>query len=414
MTAAPGAGSAPASSRSPLRIVRVVTRLNVGGPARHVALLEAHLPALGYTSWLVHGALHAGEQELPVLSGSGHDVVRLESLGRRVQLLSDVSAFLALVRLLFRLRPDIVHTHTAKAGTLGRLAAVVYNGTRSRARRAVVLHTFHGHVFEGYFSPRVSRVVERTERLLARCTDRIVAISPLQRRDLVERFRIAPADRVAVVPLGLDLSAVAVGAAARDSARAAMGFPPDAVVCAYVGRLVPIKHVDLLVRACARAFAASPLGQLLVVGDGECRSVLERLASESGLDGRVIFTGWRTDLGAVYAAADLVALTSRNEGTPVALIEALAAGRPVVATDVGGVRDVVSDGRTGRLVPDDDEDALVRVLADLIGNAAERDRLGAAGPASVLERFGYPRLVTDLDRIYREAIAAGRSGRRSS
>ena len=395
-----------------LRVVRVVTRLNVGGPARHVALLEAHLPPLGYTSTLVYGALHAGERELPAPAGPGHDLIKLEALGRRIQLLSDLMAFVALVRVLFRLRPDIVHTHMAKAGTLGRLSAVLYNATRPRSRRAVVLHTFHGHVFQGYFRPGMSRMVQRVERVLARVTDQIIAISASQKRDLVDEFQIAPADRVVVVPLGLDLAPLAAADTTREATRTAWGFSPEAVVVAYVGRLVTIKHVDLLVRACARAFVREPQGRLLVVGDGDCRSALEQLVAEVGLTGRVVFAGWRTDLAAVYAASDVVALSSRSEGTPVALIEALAAGRPVVATAVGGVPDIVQDGVTGRLVPDDDEPALAAALADLVGDPATRARLGAAGPPWVLERFGYARLVTDIDRVYRKTIATRRSGRR--
>jgi glycosyltransferase involved in cell wall biosynthesis len=395
-----------------LRVVRVVTRLNVGGPARHVALLEAHLPPLGYTSTLVHGALHEGERELPAPPGPGHDVIQLEALGRRVRVVSDLTAFVTLVRVLFRLRPDIVHTHMAKAGTLGRLGAVLYNSTRRRSRRAVVIHTFHGHVFQGYFGPSMSRMVQRVERVLARVTDQIIAISVGQERDLVERFQIAPADRVVVVPLGLDLVPLTTAGTPREATRAAWGFRPEAVVVAYVGRLVAIKHVDLLVRACARAFEQLPQGRLLVVGDGECRAALERLVADAGLAGRVVFAGWRTDLAAIYAASDIVALSSRNEGTPVALIEALAAGRPVVATAVGGVPDIVQDGVNGHLVPDDDEAALAASLADLVRDPAARARLGAAGPPWVLERFGYPRLVTEIDGVYRKTIATRRSGRR--
>ena len=395
-----------------LRVVRIVTRLNVGGPARHVALLEAHLPPLGYTSTLVHGALHEGERELPAPGGPGHDVVKLEALGRRVAVVSDLTAFAALVRLLFRLRPDIVHTHMAKAGTLGRLAAVLYNSTRPQARRAVIIHTFHGHVFQGYFGPAGSRMVQRIERVLARVTDQIIAISAGQQRDLVDRFQIAPAERVVVVPLGLDLAPLMAPATTREATRAEWGFPFEAVVVAYVGRLVTIKHVDLLVRACARAFEQQEQGRLLVVGDGDCRPALERLVADLGLADRVVFAGWRTDLGAVYAASDVVALSSRNEGTPVALIEALAAGRPVVATAVGGVPDVVQDGLTGRLVPDDDEPALAAAIVELVADRATRARLGAAGPPWVLERFGYARLVTEIDGLYRKTIATRRSVRR--
>jgi glycosyltransferase involved in cell wall biosynthesis len=399
----------------PLRVVRVITRLNVGGPARHVALLEAHLPPFGYTSWLVHGALHAGERELSADAGPGHDVVRLESLGRRVRIGDDALAFWRLLRLMFRLRPDIVHTHTAKAGALGRAAAFCYNRTRAKRRRAVVVHTFHGHLFQGYFGPRASRLVQRVERGLARVTDLTIAISDSQRSDLVDRFRIAPAERVVIAPLGLDLAPLAAAnPTPRNQIRERLGLEPDAVICAFVGRLVPIKHVDLLVRACARAFARQPAARLLIVGDGECRAALEALVRDSGLGGRVRFAGWRTDLADIYAATDIVALSSRNEGTPVALIEGMAAGCAVVATAVGGVPDVVEDGVTGRIVPDDDERALAAALADLVGDPAERTRLGSAARAAAMSRFGYARLVADIDRVYREAIDVVRGRVRGS
>jgi glycosyltransferase involved in cell wall biosynthesis len=397
----------PSVTDRPVRIVRVIARLNIGGPARHVALLERHLPALGYQSWLVHGTPTAGEGELAFEAGPDHAVVRLTSLSRSIRVVADAAALWQIWQMLRRIEPDVVHTHTAKAGALGRMAATCYNLSRPRARRAVLVHTFHGHVFEGYFRPSVGRVVRSVERMLARLTDRIIAISPGQRRDLVERFRIAPASRVVVVPLGLDLEPLARLARDRSSQRAT--GDADAVVCAFIGRLAPVKHVDLLIRACARAFADEPRGRLLVVGDGECRADLEALAARLGLAGKITFAGWQTDLQALYAGVDLVALSSLNEGTPVALIEAMAAGCAVVATAVGGVPDVVDDGRTGRLVAPGDESALAAAIAELIGDVELRARLGAAARAEALARFGYARLVADVDRVYREALEAARS-----
>jgi glycosyltransferase involved in cell wall biosynthesis len=391
----------------PIRVVRIIARLNIGGPARHVALLERHLPKLGYQSWLVYGTPAAGERELAFEAGPGHTAVRLTSLSRSIRVVADVAALWQIWQVLRRVRPDVVHTHTAKAGALGRVAAAGYNLTRRRARRAVVIHTFHGHVFEGYFRPSVARIVRRVERALARVTDRIIAISPGQRSDLVERFHVAPANRVVVVPLGLDLEPLA--GLARDRSRTRSTGDADAVVCAFIGRLAPIKHVDLLIRACARAFASESHGRLLVVGDGECRAELEALAAQLGVMDKITFAGWQTDLQALYAGVDLVALSSLNEGTPVALIEAMAAGCAVVATTVGGVPDVVDDRRTGRLVAPGDESALARVLAELIADAEQRARLGAAARAEALARFGYLRLVADVDRVYREALEAAGS-----
>jgi glycosyltransferase involved in cell wall biosynthesis len=272
------------------------------------------------------------------------------------------------------------------------------------------VHTFHGHVLRGYFGPVASRAVRAAERALARVSDRIVAISSIQRRDLVEVFRIAPARKVVVVPLGLDLDALRGAPDHAGSLRSEAGFPGDAIVCGYVGRLVPIKHVDLLIRAFAEVRGRQPRARLLVVGDGECRVDLERLVGDLDLTGAVCFAGWRTDLRAVYGAMDVVALSSRNEGTPVALIEAGAAGKAIVATRVGGVPDVVETERTGLLVPDDDLAALASALERVIVDSDLRARLGAAARATSISRFGYARLVDDLDALYRAAVV-GRRGR---
>lgn len=393
----------------PIRVVRIIARMNIGGPARHVALLETGLPALGYASWLVHGAPASGEGELPLAPGPGHEVVRVDALSRAIHPGQDLGAFLAIWRVLRRVEPDIVDTHTAKAGALGRVAAALYNLGRGPRRRAAVVHTFHGNVFRGYFGRFGSAVVRSIERALAQVTDRIVAISARQRHDLVEDFRIAPPDRVAMIPLGLDLEALARipvpdVATARDESRP--------VTCAFVGRLVAIKQVDLLLRACARVFAVHPRALLLVAGDGESRAELEALTARLGLGDRVRFLGWQTDLAALYAGIDIVALSSINEGTPVAVIEAMAAGRAVLSTAVGGVPDLIDDGRTGRLVPAGDEAALAAALGELIENADLRRRLGIAARSDVLARFGDERLVREMDRLYRDTLASVREGRR--
>lgn len=396
----------------PLRVVRIIARLNIGGPARHVALLQRHLPGRGYESTLVTGVPAAGEAELPPAEAAGAPIDRVvvPELGRALRAGDDLVAFVRIYRLLRRLKPDIVHTHTAKAGALGRVAALLYNATRRPGRRAVVVHTFHGHVMQGYFGPVANRAVRTAERALARVSDRIIAISPAQQSDLVEVFRIAPARKVVMVPLGLDLDALERTPDRGGRLRHEAGFPDDAVVCGYVGRLVPIKHADLLIRAFAEVYGRQPRARLLVVGDGECRVDLERLVGELNLTRSVRFIGWQTNLIDVYGAMDVVALTSRNEGTPVALIEAAAAGKAIVATRVGGVPDVVETERTGLLVPDDDLAALASALERLVVDSALRARLGEAARTNSISRFGYVRLVDDLDALYR-AADDGRRGR---
>lgn len=391
-----------------LRTLRIIARLNVGGPARHVALLDAGLRARGHDTLLVYGALGEGEASLeqPALE-SGIPLLRQEHLGRSVRAGSDIRAFLALLRLIFARQPDVIHTHTAKAGTLGRLAALAYNLTRPRSRRALVVHTFHGHVFEGYFSPAVNRLVRLTERLLARLTDRIVTISPRQRDDIVGRFGVAPAARTEVVPLGLDLD-VLLRLDAGEPGPRAFGADPDDIVVGYAGRMVPVKDLATLVEAFARAQRRVPALRLLLAGDGPERQQAEALVHAHGLAHRVSFAGWVHDLPRFYGAVDIFALSSLNEGTPVAVIEAMAAAKPVVATEVGGVPDVVEAGRSGLLVPARDPAAFADALVQLAGDAPARRTMGEAGRLLARARYSHRRLVDDVETMYVRALAGKR------
>jgi glycosyltransferase involved in cell wall biosynthesis len=232
-----------------------------------------------------------------------------------------------------------------------------------------------------------------------------VALSEAQRDELLD-LRIGSPERIRIVPLGLDLERF--GGRDRRAARAALGVPQDALVVLAVGRLVPIKRLDRLVAAFARLAPERPTLRLVLVGDGEERASLEALVAGHGDASRVTFTGWSAETPAWYAAADVVALTSDREGTPLALIEAAASGRPAVAVDVGGVRDIVRHGETGFVVPVDDADAFADRLAALLDDPAVRARMGAAAPVAA-GAFAADRLVDDLDRLYREALAARRA-----
>jgi len=388
-----------------VKILRIIARLNVGGPARHVALLNAGLQARGHQTLLAHGRLDDGEASFETLAiESGLVLVRQPHLGRRVSAAGDVRALLSLLRLIFREQPDVVHTHTAKAGTLGRLAALAYNATRPRAKRALVVHTFHGHVLDGYFSERMNRVVRGTERWLARTCDLIVTISPRQRQDIVERFAVAPAAKTVVVPLGLDLARLlAIGAGAPDL-RAQIGASPDDVIVGYAGRMVPVKDLETLIRGFGQAAAAVPTLRLVLAGDGPERARVQALAEELGIGERLHFLGWVDDLPRFYSTVDVFALSSLNEGTPVAVIEAMAAGRAIVATAVGGVPDVVEPNVTGVLVPPQSPEALGRVLARLATDRDLRVQMGRAGRARVDARYSHVRLVEDVEQLYVERL----------
>jgi glycosyltransferase involved in cell wall biosynthesis len=393
--------SGEAGGRRKVRVLRVITRMNMGGPAYHVSLLSGRLDPGRYETLLVTGAVGPGEASLEDLAERyGARLRVLADLGPTVSPPRDLRALAALVRIVRAFRPDIVHTHTAKAGTVGRLAALLAPG-----RRPLVVHTYHGHVLEGYFGPRQTAVYRGVERLLARATDCLVGVSEATVRDLV-RLRVAPPERIRAIPLGLDLERFAVADdAGRARFRAEVGAGPDDVLLAYLGRLVPIKRVDLLLQAVARARAGGSPVRLAIVGDGTLRPELEALARRLGVAEAVRFLGYRTDLEAIMAATDVGVLASANEGTPVSLIEAAAAGRPAVATAVGGVPEVVREG-AGLLVPAGDAEELAAAIATLASDAPLREAMGARAREHVLGRFASERLLEDVDRLYRELLAA--------
>lgn len=390
--------------RTPVtRVLRVITRLNIGGPSIQAIKLSAALTPLAFETRLIHGRVGAGEGDMDYLRRQERvDSVLLPSLQRRIAPFADARALVALFRHMCEFRPHVVHTHMAKAGMLGRLAAWLFNATHPRAR-AKVVHTYHGHVLEGYFSPAATATFIAIERRLATISDALIAVSPRVRDDLVERHRIAPRSRFRVVPLGLDLEPFAsIDDAARAEARTALGIAPSTAVVTTVGRLTAIKQHTLFLDAAARIRAGRSDVVFLIVGDGELRAELEHEAARAGVAPAVRFLGWRQDLTTIYAASDVFLLTSRNEGTPVALIEAMASGLAGVATDVGGVRDVLDDPDLVR--PFGDAGALANAVLELLRDPARRAAAAAAGRQRVLARFQFRRLVADVAALYRELL----------
>ncbi len=383
-----------------VRVLRVIARMNIGGPAYHVSLLSGRLDCERYETLLLTGALGSGEgsfEELAQRYGATRRVV--PGLRPELDPLSDLRALLSLVRTIRRFRPDVVHTHTAKAGALGRLAGIITPGARP-----VIVHTYHGHVLSGYFGPALNVVYRNIERLLAMKSDCLIGVSSATVAELVE-LRVAPAHKFRTIPVGLDLERLlAVGRSDGAPFRVEVGVGTEDVLAVFVGRLVPIKRVDLLIEAVALARAAEPRLRVAIVGDGELRGALEQQASRLGLEETVRFLGFRDDLPAIAAGSDLAVLASDNEGTPVALIEAAAAGRPAVATAAGGVADIVTDA-TGILVAPGDARAFADALLRLASDPDARERMGLAAREHVRERFAANRLVSDIDRLYQELLA---------
>jgi glycosyltransferase involved in cell wall biosynthesis len=381
-----------AHSAAPLRVMRVVARMNVGGPALQSVMLMRGLPSDRFEQRLYTGFVEPDEADYVDLRAPGLTVHRLPTLGRRIRPADDVRALAALTAEMRRFRPHIVHTHTFKAGTLGRVAAAL-------AHVPGRVHTFHGHLLKGYFPPRTVRLISLTESFLARRTDRLIAVGDRVRDDLLAAG-IGRAGQYTVVPPGTSLKPLPP----RQAAREQLGLPADGKVVAYVGRLTRIKRPDRLVAVAREVIAAMPGVTFAICGDGELGAKLSAGAHALGPSMRLL--GWRADVETVYAAADMVLLTSDNEGMPVSLIEAGLAGVPAVATNVGSVAEVVKDGSTGLLTRCDADDLAQSVLR-LLRDDRLRCQMSAAATSWTRERFGAERLVADVQRVY-EAIALDR------
>ena len=380
-----------------IRLLRVIARLNIGGPAIHATLLTDRLDPARYDSLLVAGTEEPWEGNYLTLHGrSVPQLTILPELGREIRGWPDLRVLVRLVRLMREQRPHIVDTHTAKAGVLGRLAARL-------AGVPIVVHTYHGHVFQGYFSPAKTAIFLAIERWLARRTDRLLAVSETVRSELLS-LGIGTQAQLEVMPLGLDLDGFLRSEQLRGQLRAELSLRETALLVGIVARLVPIKAHEVFLNAAAVVARRVPESQFLVIGDGVRRSELHTLARRLGLNDRVRFLGWRGDLTRIYADLDLVVLSSRNEGSPVSLIEAMAAGRAVLATRVGGVPDLVEEGVTGSLVPPDDASALAERMIELLEDPERRRVFGEAGRKRVCPAFGVDQLLANVDRLYTSLI----------
>jgi len=387
-------------------VMRVIARLNIGGPAIHTILLTAGLDAARFESTLVTGVEEAYEGNmLDLAAQKGVQPLVIPELGREINPLKDWVTLLKLYRLFRDRRPHIVHTHTAKAGTVGRMAARL-------AGVPVIVHTFHGHVFHDYFGPLQTRVFIGIERLLASLSDRIVTVSDGQRRELAD-YGVASRDKIAVVPLGFELDALLNCEPLRGQLRWELGIPDGTALVGIVARLTAIKNHRLFLDAARLIVEAGQAAMFLIVGDGKLRADLEAYVAELKLAERVIFTGWRRDLPRIYADLDVVALSSLNEGTPVSLIEAMAAAKPVVATRVGGVSDVILDKESGYLVQSEDAEGLARGILDLLRAPDRAREMGLAGRVAVHPKYASETLLANIEKLYLELLRELRLRRRS-
>ena len=395
--------SGAADANGPLRVMELIARLNVGGPARLLADLAAGLRPPEFNLLTAAGRVGPGETE--AAWPEDLPLTRIEALtpvlgaGNR-RALAEISALLGEVR------PAILHTHTAKAGTLGRLAAML-RLKRIGGRRLRLVHTFHGHVFSGYFSRMASRLVVAVERRLAALTDRVVVLSPEQAHDLCQVFGVCRPEKIVVLPNGLDTAPFAQ--ARPGLLRRELGLEAETPLVGFVGRLTAIKDPATILRAIAHIYSA----HLALAGDGELRQDLQDLAAELGLAGRIHFLGWRSDMASFYADLDLLVLASRNEGLPLVVLEALAAGRPVVSSLVGAVPSLLGAGETpdpgrfalaqrGLVCRPEDPTGLAAAMEWAIAHKDAALDLARAGQAHVASHHSREAFVAAHAALYRQ------------
>ena len=433
-----------------IKILRIIARLNIGGPAIHVALLTQGLDPDRFQSVLVAGKVSAKEGDMSYLADTyGIKPIIISDLQRKISIVNDVMCFFRILRIINQEKPDIVHTHTAKAGTIGRIAAFIHNLIYGGKIR--VVHTFHGHVFHGYFGRIMSTIFILIERILAKITDLVIAISENQKNELVNKYRIARASKVRVIKLGFDLEPFVSSkdhsgeatqifnsgesnfideqGRTRDLAAGVVGYVEDQIPrrtplsnkmaspewkIGIVGRLVPIKNHKMFLET-ARIFLEqnpSIKATFLIIGDGELREELVAYCKQQGLSDYVQFCGWQKKLPEIYSNLDIVALTSNNEGTPVSLIEAMACSVPVIATDVGGVQDllgnsqleVVSDGfkicERGILCRKNDAKGFANGMKYLVNNKRLRKEKASLAKTFIVQNFSKKRLLREMELLY--------------
>lgn len=437
-----------------IKILRIIARLNIGGPAIHTALLTQGLDPDRFQSVLVAGKVSAKEGDMNYLADTyGIKPIIISDLQREISIVNDVMCFFYILRIINKEKPDIVHTHTAKAGTVGRIAVFIHNLIYGGKIR--VVHTFHGHVFHGYFGRMMSTIFVLTERILAKITDLVIAISESQKNELVNKYRIVRASKVRVVKLGFDLEPFLLS---KDKPKVknltqifhsgesnfvteqgrtrdlTAGVVDDQIPrrtplsnkmaspewkIGIVGRLVPIKNHKMFLESAKIFLEQNPSIKafFLIIGDGELREELIAYCKQQGLSDHVQFCGWQKKLPEIYSNLDIVALTSNNEGTPVSLIEAMACSVPVIATDAGGVRDllgnsqldVVSDGfkicERGILCRDNDAKGFAGGMKYLVNNKRLREERASAAKSFVVQNFSKERLVREMELLYTELLS---------
>ncbi|GDX51510.1 glycosyl transferase family 1 [Bacteroidota bacterium] len=391
------------------KVLRIINRLNLGGPTYNAAFLTKYLEP-EFETLLVSGMIDETEESSEYIAHElGLEPVYIPEMYRDINLVQDRKAYRKIKNIIREFKPDIVHTHAAKAGTLGRLAAI-------NCKVPIILHTFHGHVFHSYFSPFKTRMFLEIERYLATRSTRIIAISERQKKELGLIYKVAPLDKIEVIPLGFNLKPFQENQVEkRKQFRKYYLLEDDEIAVSIIGRLVPVKNHKLFIDAMKIIFEnTNKKVRAFIVGDGEERINIENYISSLGLDyvnftkekrkSLITFTSWKKDIDVVNAGSDIIALCSFNEGTPVSLIEAQAANKPIVTTRVGGITDVVIPEKTALISSKKSVINFARNLFMLIEDDELRNQMGTTGHDFVSQKFSYTRLVKDMAELYNKLL----------
>jgi glycosyltransferase involved in cell wall biosynthesis len=376
---------------SPIRVMRVIARMNVGGPAVQVSGLMRGFSKTDFIHQLYTGFCAVDEADYLETVATDIKANRIEGFGRRVSLRGDLRAFTSLVKEIRIFKPHIIHTHTAKAGFLGRIASII------SLQPSIRVHTFHGHLLNGYFGSFKRFLVVIAEKILATFTDQLLAVGETVRQDLL-KVGIGSKERFGVMPPGLAIKVLPKKEISLES----FGIPAGNLQCAFIGRVTQIKRPDRLLDVVSEIKRREVDLDFFIAGDGELLEACRKRISDQGLPVKVL--GWQSDIEKVLSAADIIVLTSDNEGTPLSLIQAGMAGLPVVATHVGSVPEVVLDGLTGIITPLDYKE-VADALEKLAGDKILRDQLGHAAQVFTLANFGIERLVHDHEELYRKLLS---------
>mgnify|MGYP001277030663 CR=1 FL=1 len=384
-----------------IKVVRIINRFNLGGPTFNATFLTRFLSD-EFETTLIGGVPDKGEtNSLHILKEYGIKPIVLPEMSRAINISQEYRAYKKIKKILKEIQPDIVHTHASKAGFLGRMAAF-------SLRIPVVVHTFHGHVFHSYFGKFKTTFFKQIERYLAKKSTGIIAISALQKHELADVHKIVNQEKIKVIPLGFDLQKFQEGRIEkREAVRAQYKLSDDEVAITIIGRLAPIKDHDYFLNVIEEVLKQTPQEiKVFIVGDGSEKNHIEDRVNKlnEAYPNRIMMTSWILDIATFIQGMDIVCLTSKNEGTPVSLIEAQAAGVPVISTDVGGVRDAMEDGKSGFVVKRENIETYIKNLRLLIEDDKLREKISIFGQKNATEKFGYQRLVLEMEDYYKELL----------